>query len=231
MSASDNKNLDILLAANADVLTDQDAEYLRQLDVSSIEISTRTDRKILRRIRQQEHRLDFGAIYKACRRIVAVFMLICTILFGVCMSVEAIRIQVFETAVEWFNEYISIIHWFDPESQARINDYREPELQLAGTERTVIAATDEYYLIYYTKNNNRQVTYQQSIKADNEIRRDNDDCVVEDVYIKDTQAVYIRYKDGKSILTWHDELYAYTLSGYHEDVSLDTLIAIASSIK
>ena len=51
MSASDNKNLDILLAANVDVLTDQDAEYLRQLDVSDVEISAETDKRITRMIK------------------------------------------------------------------------------------------------------------------------------------------------------------------------------------
>lgn len=231
MNTSDNKKLDALLIANADVLIDKEAEYLRQLDVSDVEISAATDKRIIRMIKRKSWQEALHTPMLVCKRIAAVFLIVCTILFGMCMSVEAIRIQVFETIVEWFNEYISIIYLFDTEPQITINDYREPELQLAGTERTVIAATDEYYLIYYTKNNNRQVTYQQSIKADNEIRRDNDDCVVEDVYIQDTQAVYIKYKDGKSILTWHDEWYAYTLSGYHEDISLDTLIAIASSIR
>ena len=106
MSASDNKNLDILLAANADVLTDQDAEYLRQLDVSDVEISAETDKRITRMIKRKSWLEALHTPMLVCKRIAAVFLIVCTIGFAVCMSVQEVRAYIVSMFTQWYDKYV-----------------------------------------------------------------------------------------------------------------------------
>ena len=132
MSASDNKNLDILLAANADVLTDQDAEYLRQLDVSDVEIPAETDKRITRMIKRKSWMEALHTPMLICKRIVTAFLIVCTIGFAVCMSIQEVRAYVINMIFEWSEKFVTV-HYVPettPPSSETVSPLKSDALQI-----------------------------------------------------------------------------------------------------
>jgi len=229
MSASDNKNLDILLAANADVLTDQDAEYLRQLDVSDVEISAETDKRITRMIKRKSWLEALHTPMLVCKRIAAVFLIVCTIGFAVCMSVQEVRAYVINMIFEWSEKFVTVHYVPETTPPSIIKDYREPALQLSDTEKKVIMQNEIDNVILYLKDEGRAISYQQTLIS-NSPDLDSENCSIENVMISDYEAKLFSYEDGGITLTWHDNEYAYLMSADSQVISDELLIIMAESV-
>lgn len=66
--------------------------------------SGKFDRKMRKLIREQRHSAQFNRHIKLLQRIVAIFLLVCTVSFGGVMTVDAYREKIIETVVRVFNE-------------------------------------------------------------------------------------------------------------------------------
>ena len=61
--------------------------------------SGKFDRKMRKLIREQRHSAQFNRHIKLLQRIVAIFLLVCTVSFGGVMTVDAYREKIIETVV------------------------------------------------------------------------------------------------------------------------------------
>ena len=66
--------------------------------------SGKFDRKMRKLIREQRHSAQFNRHINLLQRIVAIFLLVCTVSFGGVMTVDAYREKIIETVVRVFNE-------------------------------------------------------------------------------------------------------------------------------
>ena len=230
MSASDNKNLDILLAANADVLTDQDAEYLRQLDVSDVEISAETDKRITRMIKRKSWLEALHTPMLICKRIAAVFLIVCTIGFAVCMSVQEVRAYIVSMFTQWYDKYVSVYYVTEEIPPVVIEKYREPIIALDDLEKHVDAKVEPLYFIRYTKNNETVLIYSQTLITNSPSDKNSEDVEMKNVKVNKYDALLFIYDDGITTITWHDNQYAYSIYNYLDNISPDDLIQIAESV-
>lgn len=233
MSLSRNSNMDALITSAAHVLIDDAAEYMRSIDTSNTVISKSLDRKVHRNIRKYSKKSWWSSVPVACKKVVAAIMIFCTISFAMSMSVEAVRDEVWNTILEWYDKFVAVFYVTDETPPSVIEEYREPTLQLTGTDRKVILQNDMDYYLMYTVDGNKTMTYQQLIISNDSSDLDGEKCQVMNVFIHDYNAQLFMYSDGIRTLTWHDNEYAYIITVYLEEneVELVELIDIAESIK
>lgn len=230
MNTSDNKTLDTLLADNADVLIDKDAEYLRQLDVSDVEISAGTDKRIRRMIKRKAWQETLRTPMLVCKRIVAVFLVVCTIGFAVCMSVQEVRAYMVSIFTQWYDKYVSVYYVTEETPPVVIEKYREPSITFDDFEKHVDAKADTLYFIRYTKNSETVLIYSQTLITDSPHDNSSEDVEMKNVKVNKYDALLFIYDDGITTITWHDNQYAYSIYNYLDSISPDDLIQIAESV-
>lgn len=233
MSLSKNSNMDALIMSAAHVLIEDTADYMRSIDTSDIVISKKLDKRIYKRIRQNSRENHWNRVPVTFKKIVAAVMVFCTISFSLCMSVEAVRENVWNTILEWYDKFVAVFYVTEETPPSVIEEYREPTLQLAGTERQEILKNDMDNIISFTMNGQKALMYQQMIISNISSDIDGENCELSNVNIHDNSAQLLTYSDGIRILTWHDNEYAYIITVYIDEshFTLNDLIIIAESIK
>ena len=230
MSVSTDK-FDALLKIAAVDLVRKDMEYANSLDTSSTVVSEKTLRKVRRRIKNHDKGVWWNELPFACRRAIAAVLIVCTLSFALCMSVEAVREQIVNTVLEWYDKFVAVFYMAEEVKLEKIEEYREPSLQIAGSERMVVSKAELEYSIMYIKDDAIIITYDQRLITDASYDFNSENgCVQENIKINDYKAVLLKY-DGLSNLTWHDHEYYYVISLFTEDIDIDTLILIAESVK
>ena len=230
MNASD-PNLDALIKAAARDLLDEDLELFHSIDTSKTKMSDRAIKRIRRKIRNYDRESWWSSVPLACRRAVAAVLVICSISFGFCLSVAAVRAEIVNTVMKWYDKFVSVFYVTEQTPPSVIEEYREPMLQLAGTERQVFDQNDTNYIVLYFIDDNRFMWYQQKIITHNSVDMDSEDCTVTDIKIGVYDAQLFEYETGMRKITWHDNEYAYIISLDPCDFTTDTLISVAESIK
>lgn len=230
MNASD-PNLDALIKAAARDLLDEDLELFHSIDTSKTKMSERAIKRIRRKIRNYDRESWWSSVPLACRRAVAAVLVICSISFGFCMSVTAVRAEIVNTVMKWYDEFVAVFFVTEKTPPSVIEEYREPMLQLAGTERQVVVQTDKQYQIVYTKGSDILLSYQQMKLTDSAINIDNEKCKIEEIEIKGNQGQLFLYEDMRVALTWHDNEYKYLIATFTSDISQELIISMAESIK
>ena len=228
MKISDHK-LDALIRAASDELLEDDVNYAKSLDTSTTQISDKTIRRIRRNIKNYDKEPWWNSIPFSCRKIVAAMLVLCTISFGMCLSVTAVRAEIAHTILEWYDKFVSVFYVTDETPPSTIEDYKEPLLMLAGTEKQVIEQNLANYFIIYCSDELPCLTYQQMI-IDSMVKLDNEKCTVSEITINGFDAQLFDYDDGSLVVTWSDGQYAYIISIDLSDIESDLLISIAESV-
>lgn len=232
MSLSKNSNMDALIMSAAHVLIEDTADYMRSIDTSDTVISKKLDKRIYKRIRQNSRENHWNRVPVTFKKIVAAVMVFCTISFALCMSVEAVRENVWNTILEWYDKFVAVFYVTDETPPSAIEEYREPTLQLAGTERQVIIQTESLNQIHYLLDQNLVMIYHQFVITDQSQKLDDEDgCFHETVRIGENEGNLLSYDDGRKTLTWHDNKYTYVIYLYQENIDHDMLLSIAESIR
>lgn len=229
MNASD-PNLDALIKAAARDLLDEDLELFHSIDTSKTKMSDKAIKRIRKKIRNYDRESWWSSVPLVCRRAVAAVLVICSISFGFCMSVTAVRAEIVNTVMKWYDEFVAIFFVTEQTPPSVIEEYREPMLQLAGTERQVIVQEITDYIIIYMREDGQSISYQQMVIS-NSANLDSEDCMLTEIKINDKEAQLFTYDNGVRVITWHDNEYAYILSVDPMDIETDVLINIAESVK
>lgn len=153
------------------------------------------DRKIARMI-QHERRKPYNEVFVILKQTASVFLVVCTLILAMAMSVEAVREAFWNAVVEWFDKYISVVYECEADPPDVIEEYKEPQLVPVGAERRVVIKDDNYYVIDYYFDNQLLLTYQQSIVNKKEHLYDNNVVQISEILIDDNIA-YITYYDNK----------------------------------
>lgn len=233
MSLSRNSNIDALITSAAHVLIDDAAEYMRSIDTSNTVISKSLDRRVHKNIRKYSKKSWWSSVPVACKKVVAAIMIFCTISFAMSMSVEAVREEVWNTILEWYDKFVAVFYVTDETPPSVIEEYREPTLQLAGTQKQEILKNDIDYFLIYVLDDTKVMTYQQMTILNDSSDLDGEGCEVINVHVHDNDAHLFTYSDGVRTLTWHDNEYAYIITVYSHvnEIGKKELLDIAESIK
>lgn len=231
MNAADRK-LDALLVVAVQDLIDKELEEARSIDTTDVQISERAQRRIRRKIKSYGRESWWAGLPMVCRRTVAAFLIACTVAFGLCLSVEAVRAEIVSTVLEWYDKFVAVFFMAEKEPLEYIEEYKEPTLQPAGTEKQVVMQTEKCYRIVYMVGDNVGGSYQQMVISDESIDIDSEhECIRKTGKVNGCDAVLLEYANGKKNITWHDNEYTYLISSFTDDIDFNTLLYLAESVK
>lgn len=226
-----NSNLDALIVSAAHVLVDDAAEYMRSIDTSETVISKSLDKRVHRKIRKHKRDRWWNSVPVTCKKVVATIMVFCTISFAMSMSVEAVREEVWNTILEWYDKFVAVFYVTDETPPSVIEEYKEPTLQLAGAEKQVVVQNKADHVVLYFINGERFMSYQQKVITENTVNLDSENCTKTDLYIGEYIACLFTYDDGIRNITWHDNEYAYIISCDLKEIDISILVDIAESVR
>lgn len=230
MSAS-NAKLDAIIKAAAVELLDEDVEQARSINTSNTVISKKALNRVRHKIKEFDRISLWGMLPLGCRRIVVAVLCICTIAFGVCMSITPVRAEFAKIFINIYEKFASVFYVSEETPLQFIEEYKEPTLQLAGTERYVEAQNPICYSILYMVDDTIEMAYDQMVITDDSHNHDSERCTISDTNIAGCDAKLFEYEDGRIHLTWHDNEYVYTISSYSQNVDIELIYKIAESVK
>ena len=226
-----NDKLDALIMLSAHVLAEKNAEEFLSTDTSDVVVPKYLDRRIKRMINRERRKQEYGKLYTALRNVAAGFLIACTITLAFMMSVEAVRTALWETIVQWFDDYISIMHVTEDEVPTTIEKKMEPTAYPTEWEREVVGDTAAIYGIRYMKDGDKVATYHQSLLNKDNIWIDNDSILFTEVMIGSYKGLLVQYTDrDKYIIEWSDGAYSFSLSSWSTKVTIDELLSLARSV-
>lgn len=229
-----NDKLDALIMLSAHVLAEKNAEEFLSTDTSDVVVPKYLDRRVKRMVNRERRKQEYGKWYTAIRNVAAGFLIACTVTLAFMMSVEAVRTALWETIVQWFDDYISIMHVTEDEVPTTIEKKMEPTEYPEEWEREVVAEKEELISIRYKKDGEVMVAYHQGLLNLDNNWIDNDNAKIENVEVNNCEGLLIQYKDNPSLfLEWSNDMYSFSLTthGEKDEVTSELLIEIAESVK
>lgn len=231
MSVLKNDKLDAMIMMSSHVLAEKSADALLSVDTSETEVPKLFAKKIDRMIKREHCKREYRELYSFGKRVAAVFLIVCTLSFALVMSVEAVRVALWQTLVEWYEDYIAISHVTDERTPEFIEDKKEPTSIPDSWKREVMIDSLSMYYIQYSFDES-VITFNQKILDDNEDWIDGKNSVIENVKIGDYDGNLIKLIDKMSYyLIWSDGSYSYTISCDNDKFSNEMLIEIAESVR
>ncbi len=226
-------NMDLLLYAGASYAGEKEAAWFNDVD-PNITLSEKADkriyRKLKRRIAYDEKRENYSPILENLKRVAVVVMAILSISFAGALSIEAVRVDIYNAIIEWFDKSYRISFAEKPEvATERILEYKEPQLPKEYS-RYEIKKDDVQYCVEY-ENEDTLVIYRQRLLQNYSSDRSNENTLIEDIQINGNDGVKEEYTVAEITTTsiiWHDNTYVYSLSS---DLTYEELLQIAETIK
>ena len=226
-------SMDLLLYAGASYAGEKEAEWFNDVDLN-ITLSEKADkriyRKLKRRIAYDEKRENYLPILESLKRVAVIVMAILSISFAGALSIEAVRVDIYNAIIEWFDKNYRISFEETPEvATDRILEYKEPQLPKEYS-RYEIKKDEINYVIEY-ESDSVLVVYSQKLLENYSSYRSKENTLVEDIQVNGNAGVKEEYTiAGRTTvsITWHDNTYAYSLSS---NLPYEELLKIAETIK
>lgn len=226
--------LDALILLAGDVLMEKNVKYANSIDTSDCIISKYTDRKIKRYIKKASMPREQKMWILATKRVVAVLLITCTILFVGAMSIEAVRNELWNAIVEWYDEYISVrFESLVPTTTVGMIETREPSYLPSGLKVADKEVTEFRCKITYEYNGEKSLIFIQR-PSTTKVLIDDVGCTIENIKINDYAGVIAEYSEGNMqyVLMWDDGKYSFVLKFYVSEyiTTSDELLKIAESL-
>ena len=187
------------------------------------------DRKIARMI-QHERRKPYNEVFVIMKQTAAVFLVVCTLMFAMAMSVDAVREAFWNAVVEWFDKYISVVYETEVDPPDVIEEYKEPQLVPVGAERVVVVKNEYYQVINYYLDNTLVFNYKQSILDNRNHYYDQNIQNTEKLMINNYYGYFINFDNHRNSLCWNCENYHYEIFFHNKSLDIPLLISIAESL-
>ena len=210
------------------------AVYEKAADVP-VTLSEKDKKRILKRIKRAGEYWERHEVYRPglemFKRVAVVVLVVMSLCFTGVMSVEAVRVTLWETIVEWYENSIFFVYVNGDESVVpdRLLEYREPVLG-DEYERYEIGKNEFSYMIEY-ESDQFLVIYNQSLLENYSVMLSNHDTEMIDITVNGypgTMTVFVTEGITDTTIIWHDNEYAYRISG---DLSYDELLKVAESVQ
>ena len=226
-------NIDLLLYAGASYAGEKEAAWFNDVD-PNITLSEKADkriyRKLKRRIAYDEKRENYSPILENLKRVAVVVLAILSISFAGALSIEAVRVDIYNAIIEWFDKSYRISFEEKPEvATERILTYKEPKLPEKYGRYEIRKDSINYFIEYESEN--VLVTYSQRLLDNYSSDRSNENTIIEDIQVNDCDGVKALYTAAGTTTTsiiWHDNVYVYSLSS---DLPYEELLKIAETIE
>lgn len=202
---------------------------------TDITVPERLTKRILRYINRERRKEEYAGFYSFAKRALASILAVCSLSFAFFMSIKAVRQELWNTIVDWYDKYFVISYEVSGEHEAptTIEEKKEPRLLPYGCEKTILADTTmTYYLQYFLEENEVMLYYQNLInKSHSMIDNENVD-IIENISINGNICTYMTFNnDNSKCLEWSDGSYTYTIIWYGFDIEKTALQSIAESVK
>ena len=200
-----------------------------------VTLSEKDKKRILKRIKRAGEYRERHEVYRPglemFKRVAVIALVVMSLCFTGVMSVEAVRVTLWETIVEWYENSIFFAYVNGDESVVpdRILEYREPVLG-DEYERYEIGRNEFSYVIEY-ESDQFLITYNQNLLSDYSIVLSNHDTRMTDITVNGySGAMTVFETEGVTQITiiWHDNEYAYRMSG---NLGYDELLKVAESVQ
>lgn len=226
------KNFNALMYIATGDLLNEDFVFAQSFHTSETTVSKTTKRKVLRRIKNYDKATLWNELPFALKRIVAMILIVSTVSMWMCFSVKAVREAIVSTVLEWYDEFVAIFYVTEATLPSTIQVYKEPRLSLSGTERLITLKVAVSYQIFYMRDGEILMSYQQDVIRDTSYKIDSENnCKQTKIAINGHDALMFVYDDGHVILKWHDNQYTYLISVFTSEIEISTLISIAESVQ
>ena len=227
--------LDALILLAGDVLIEEELAYAREVLNPELEISKRTDRRILRYIRHTQKKPGYHPVLNAMKRAAVVVLVIGTVLFASAMSIEAVREKFWNAIVEWYEDYIAVLFVDDTAEDTMADvefEVQEPSYLPEGVVKgEQIHKTFSCTTIYSFENKNA-IRLEQYLYSNDKMKIDNVGCEISQITINSYEVLVAEYKESKQsyIMVWEDETYWYKLTSWLKILDKEDLQQIISSL-
>ena len=200
-----------------------------------VTLSEKDKKRILKRIKRAGEYRERHEVYRPglemFKRVAVIALVVMSLCFTGVMSVEAVRVTLWETIVEWYENSIFFAYVNGDESVVpdRILEYREPVLA-EEYERYEIGKNEFSYVIEY-ESDQFLVTYSQSLLKEYSVMLSNHDTEMMDIIVNGypgTMTVFGTDGITSTTIMWHDNEYTYRISS---NLSYDELLKVAESVQ
>lgn len=217
--------LDAMLYVAAKQAGTHELEELAQAD-PTLKLSRRVKRRIIRRAKH-----NGPAILAYAKRAAMVALVVMSAGFMALLSVDAVRADVWNAVVEWYEKYFDVSYSDDAATAPEvILEYREPRGGVNEYTRNEVGRSEVDLFVEYTSEH-VSLTYTQSILKDYDISISNNQSTVQNIEINGHAGICFKQVDMGDTYTaivWNDGEYAYFLGG---NLTKEQLIQIANTVR
>lgn len=230
--------LDAMIMLAADTLMDMNVEEYESTKRAEGGIDKKTDRKILRALRSGGEKQSRGKLLKYTKRTLAAVLAACTLLFALMIGIGAVREEFINAVIKWYDVYFTVRYDNTPQTPVTLDKNDESGADdanglLSQYDMVVLSDTKYLYVVKYSKDEVKKLTYQKKPLSDSETIIDSENCTLSSVIINGYEAMLAVYNenDKELLLIWNDGTYAYRITSYDNTFSKSDLIEIAESVK
>lgn len=245
--------LDYLICIAASRCCDDYAKEFDAIDTSNVAFSKSYESKKKRIIWRYKNKDRNNKIKKVAFRIAICAMLIMSIFFVTVMAVEPLREALFETVIEWYDDYFTIRFESPTSAPTSIGDsglsetpteppvpvitpptiieeVRKPTYLPEGVEEEPVVENQSMVITEYYIGDTLYCTLYQRVLNDDNKYIDSEGATLESVNINAHQATIVSYTDKNEVdIVWTDNQYVYHISS--DLASIEELLEMAESIK
>ena len=233
--------IDVLLYASAPYTGKNEIEAYNVAD-PEIRLSEKAKKRIQNRLRREreykEQHERYSPVWEISKRVAVIILVVLSVSFVSVMSVEAVRVALWEAILEWGEESIHI--WYEstdgePEVLTEILEYKEPRGIGDEYVRYEGYKNDYRYCVEYEKND-CIITYHQELLKDNSMYLSNEDTSVQEIQIQSHLGIMSEFFAGNTkitTITWTDDEYIYILifNTLTDGIPFEDMIEIAESVQ
>ena len=246
--------LDMLLILSLQEYTEDELTLFREGGDSPVSFSLNFYRRREAIIKKFKTKPDFAILRKILSTAAIAILAIMSAAFLTIMSVSALRTAVFKIIVEWYDEYVSVRHEYEPKESetettetqgvveqesetetiaqsipTEILEYRKPTYLPDGVEEEEISKKTSAYVIDYYKGDTLQYMFRQRLLSDSAKQFDGEGYHITYVSIRGQEAVVLQNNEITEItIIWDDGEYAYRLISY---LDMEATRLLAESVR
>ena len=181
------------------------------------EFSPEFERKMKKLLRGQSRKVRAKTAKKALRRAAVIILAIMAVGFTVTMSVEAIRVQFFNTIIDFAGEYIGFTFQDKYEQQPVTDAILRPSYIPEGYREGDVTNTPMGVYIIYEKDDGEIICFSQLIKSEGLSARIDGDHSYPPYNISingiSVQVIESNTEGHDSYVIWENNIHFYTISG------------------
>ena len=212
---------------------DNIAEEIDEKNIDDVYYPTELDENMKKLITSYKNRNKRKELWKTGRKIftkVAVFLFVTILGISIlAVSVEAIRIKLYNLAVEVMDEFTSVEIVENVESANNYYDIYMPTYIPEGYRLADLRNYSDVAIVQYIHDEGDTILFEQCIKGQSNLRIDTENAESRKIKIKGNKSeAFIVNKNRMVALVWHDNEMMFTLAGTIDEKEL---IKIAESLE